>query len=172
MVDLLLMMMKLNFLEMIKAMKMVKARPETLVMNKRLQMNLSMNPTLAMKTRHQDIIRLKAHKLEDVLGDVRGRVSSRRQLASFSEHHAYIPMVEPQKIYGTMHEELNNFKRNNICTLVEKPKEYRNVICTKWIFKNKQDEHGIVIRNKARLVDKGYSQVEGVDYEQTFAPVA
>jgi hypothetical protein len=55
MVDLLLMMMKMNVLEMTKAMKMIKARTGTLVMNNRLQMNLSMNPTLAMKTRHQDI---------------------------------------------------------------------------------------------------------------------
>ncbi|KAK1663544.1 hypothetical protein QYE76_051703 [Lolium multiflorum] len=47
-----------------------------------------------------------------------------------------------------------------------------NVIGTKWVFKNKQDEHGIVIRNKARLVAQGYSQVEGVDFGDTFAPVA
>ena len=53
-----------------------------------------------------------------------------------------------------------------------RPKENHNVIGTKWIFKNKQDAHGIVIRNKARLVAQGYSQVEGVDYGETFAPVA
>ena len=47
-----------------------------------------------------------------------------------------------------------------------------NVIGTKWIFKNKQDAHGIIIRNKARLVAQGYSQVEGIDYGETFAPVA
>jgi hypothetical protein len=126
-------------------------------------------------------LRLKAHKLEDVLGDVRGKVSTRRQLANFSEHHAYISMVEPQKVYEAledpdwmeaMHEELNNFKRNKVWTLVERPKECRNVIGTKWVFKNKQDEHGIVIRNKARLVVQGFSQVEGIDYGETFAPVA
>jgi hypothetical protein len=87
-------------------------------------------------TRH---LRLKSHKLEDVLGSVRGKVSTRRQLASFSEHHTYISMVEPQKVYealedhdwmDAMHEELNNFKRNNVWTLVEKPKECRNVIYT------------------------------------------
>ena len=46
-----------------------------------------------------------------------------------------------------------------------------NVIGTKWIFKNKFDEHGIVIRNKSRLVSQGYTQVEGVDFDETFALV-
>ena len=56
--------------------------------------------------------------------------------------------------------------------LVENPNECRNVIGTKWIFKNKKDEHGMVIRNKARLVAQGYSQVEGIDFGETYAPVA
>ena len=71
-----------------------------------------------------------------------------------------------------MHEELNNFERNQVWDLVPRPTEEHNVIGTKWIFKNKQDTNGIVIRNKARLVAQGYSQVEGIDYGETFAPVA
>ena len=51
-------------------------------------------------------------------------------------------------------------------------KDRRNVIGTKWIFKNKQDENGIIVRNKARLVAQGYSQVEGIDFDETYAPVA
>ena len=46
------------------------------------------------------------------------------------------------------------------------------MIDTRWVFRNKLDEDGIVTRNKARLVDKGYSQTEGIDYDETFAPVA
>lgn len=69
-----------------------------------------------------------------------------------------------------MQEELNNFTRNQVWTLVERPKQ--NVIGTKWIFRNKQDEHGVVVRNKARLVAQGFTQVEGLDFGETFAPVA
>ena len=70
-----------------------------------------------------------------------------------------------------MQEELNQFERNNVWELVEKPENYP-IIGTKWVFKNKLDENGIVIRNKARLVAKGYNQEEGIDYEETYAPVA
>jgi hypothetical protein len=66
----------------------------------------------------------------------------------------------------------NNFKHNNVWVLVEKPRECRNMIGTKWIFKNKQDEDGIVVRNKARLVAQGFSQVEGIDFGETDALVA
>jgi hypothetical protein len=54
-----------------------------------------------------------------------------------------------------MQEELNNFERNQVWELVERPKT--NIIGTKWVFRNKQDEFGIVIRNKARLVARGYT---------------
>jgi hypothetical protein len=67
-------------------------------------------------------------------------------------------------------EEVNNFKRNKVWYLVERPKQ--NVVETKWVFCNKQDEHGVVTRNKTRLVAKGYSQVEGLDFKDTFAPIA
>ena len=53
-----------------------------------------------------------------------------------------------------------------------RPTGNHNVIGTKWIFQNKQDAHGIIVCNKARLVAQGYSQVEGIDYGETFAPVA
>jgi hypothetical protein len=61
-----------------------------------------------------------------------------------------------------MHEELENFERNQVWTLVDPPSDV-NAIGTKWVFKNKQGEDGEVVRNKARLVAQGYNQVEGLD---------
>jgi len=70
-----------------------------------------------------------------------------------------------------MPEELNQFERNQVWHLVTRPHD-RPTIGTKWIFKNKLDESGNIIRNKARLVAQGYTLVEGIDFEETFAPVA
>ena len=73
---------------------------------------------------------------------------------------------------NTMHEELHNFEINQVWTLVEKPDDNHNIIGTKWVFRNKQDEDGQVVCNKACLVAQGYTQVEGMDYGETYAPVA
>ena len=70
-----------------------------------------------------------------------------------------------------MHDELLQFQRNDVWTLVPRP-EGEHIIGTKWIFCNKTDEESNVIRNKARLAAQGYSQIKGVDHDETFAPVA
>ena len=70
-----------------------------------------------------------------------------------------------------MHEKLHQFVRNDVWKLVPRLKGV-NVIRTKWIFLNKSDEHGTIIRNKSILVPQGYTQVEGIDFDETFAPVA
>jgi hypothetical protein len=70
-----------------------------------------------------------------------------------------------------MHEELENFERNQVWELVDLPLGCKP-IGTKWVWKNKEGEKGEVVRNKSRLVAQGFSQKEGIDYEETFAPVA
>ena len=72
---------------------------------------------------------------------------------------------------NSMHEELHQFVWNDVWELVPRPKGV-NVIGTKWIFKNKSDKHGTVIRNKSRLIAQGYTQVERIDFDETFALVA
>jgi hypothetical protein len=70
-----------------------------------------------------------------------------------------------------MHEELENFERNQVRELVEPPPNC-HPIGTKWVLKNKEGENGMVVRNKSRLVAQGCSQKEGIDYDESFAPVA
>ena len=70
-----------------------------------------------------------------------------------------------------MNEKIEKIEKNKTWTLVPRPKA-KNVIGTKWVFRNKMNEQGEVIRNKERLVCKGCSQKEGIDYEETYAPIA
>nr|GEW01672.1 hypothetical protein [Tanacetum cinerariifolium] len=101
-------------------------------------------------------------------------------LLQFCLFLCFLSQVEPKKIFNAlqdpswveaMQEDLLQFKIQNVWTLVDCPKGVRP-IGTKWLLKNKNDERGIVIRNKARLVAQGHTQEEGIDYEEVFAPVA
>jgi hypothetical protein len=109
------------------------------------------------------------------LGDISKGVTTRSRLVIFCEHYSFVSSIEPFRVEEAlldpdwvlaMQEELNNFKRNEVWTLVPHPKQ--NVVGTKWVFRNKQDEHKVVTRNKALLVAKGYAQVAGLDFEETF----
>jgi hypothetical protein len=113
------------------------------------------------------------------MGDISKGVTTRSRLANFCEHYLFVSSIEPFRVEEAlqdpdwvlaMEEELNNFKRNEVWSLVPRPKQ--KVVGTKWVFRSKQDEHVVVTRNKARLVAKGYAQVAGLDFEETFAPVA
>jgi hypothetical protein len=70
-----------------------------------------------------------------------------------------------------MDEELDQIEKNDTWELVPRPKN-KNVICAKWVFRNKLNEHGHVTRNKDILVCKGYGQVEGIEFEETFSSIA
>ena len=70
-----------------------------------------------------------------------------------------------------MEDEIEQIEKNKTWSLVPRPND-KNVIGTKWVFRNKLDENGEITRNKARLVCKGYAQEEGLDYGETFAPIA
>jgi hypothetical protein len=126
---------------------------------------------------HQAIQR--DHPVNSILGDIHKGVATRSRVAHFCEHYSFVSSIEPYRVEDAlrdsdwvleMQEELNNFTRNEVWHLVPRPNQ--NVVGTKWVFCNKQDEHGVVTRNKARLVAKGYSQVEGLNFGETYAPVA
>jgi hypothetical protein len=126
---------------------------------------------------HQAIQR--DHPVNSILGDIHKGVTTRSRVAHFCEHYSFVSFIEPYRVEDAlrdpdwvmaMQEELNNFTRNEVWQLVPHPNQ--NVVGTKWVFRNKQDEHGVVTKNKARLVVKGYSQVKGLDFDETYAPIA
>jgi hypothetical protein len=91
----------------------------------------------------------------------------------------FVALFEPRDVghalselswVNVMHEELENFERNQVWSFIE-PSRDVNVIGTKYGFKNKQGEDDEIVRNKTRLIAQGFSQVEGLDFGKTFAPV-
>ncbi|MDF3686357.1 reverse transcriptase domain-containing protein, partial [Enterobacter hormaechei] len=92
-------------------------------------------------------------------------------LISKSEPKIVYGALQDDDWYKAMEEEIDQIKKNKTWSLVPRPVD-KNVIGTKWVFRNKLDENGEITRNKARLLCKGYAQEEGIDYGETFAPVA
>ncbi|GJV64257.1 putative ribonuclease H-like domain-containing protein [Tanacetum coccineum] len=142
----------------------------------------------------------KDHPIENVIGDVKSSVQTRRMTKPTSEqgflsavyeqkthdtlntclYACFLSQIEPTSIakalsdsswVEAMQEELLQFKLQQVWILVDLPIGKR-AIGTKWVFRNKKDERGIVIRNKARLVAQGHRQKEGIYYKEVFAPVA
>ncbi|KAJ9542417.1 hypothetical protein OSB04_028923 [Centaurea solstitialis] len=122
----------------------------------------------------------KDHPIDQVLGNPSSGIKTRRQSGNICLYVNFISENEPKEIddalrdpawVSAMQEELAEFIRNNVWLLVPRPRK-RTIIGSKWIFRNKLDEIGTIIQNKARLVAQGYRQEEGIDYDETFAPVA
>ncbi|GJT68016.1 putative ribonuclease H-like domain-containing protein [Tanacetum coccineum] len=125
----------------------------------------------------------KDHPLENIIGALDRPVSTRLQLheqALFCYYDAFLTSVEPKNYkealtqacwIEAMQEELHEFERLEVWELVPPP-DKAFVISLKWIYKVKLDELGGILKNKARLVARGYRQEEGIDFEESFAPVA
>jgi hypothetical protein len=103
---------------------------------------------------HQAIQR--DHPVNSILGDINKGVTTRSRVVHFCEHYSFVSSIEPYRMEDAlrysnwvlaMQEELNNFTRNEVWHLVPCPNQ--NVVGTKWVFRNKQDEHGVETRNKA-----------------------
>ncbi|GJY02819.1 putative ribonuclease H-like domain-containing protein [Tanacetum coccineum] len=138
----------------------------------------------------------KDHPVEQIIGDLNSAPQTRRMTKNLKEHGlfssvqqrtnhkdfqnclfaCFLSQEEPKKVIHAlkdpswieaMQDELLQFKLQKVWTLVDLPNGKR-AIGTKWVFRNKKDERG----NKARLVAQGYTQEEGIDYDEVFAPVA
>jgi hypothetical protein len=124
----------------------------------------------------------KAYSPQQIIGNLIERVRQSLRLAhlSYFTNTLFIALFEPRDVGHTLfdsswvnatHEELENFERNQVCTIVEPPRDV-NVIGTKWVFKNKHGEDGEIMRNKARLVAQCFSQVKGLDFGEIFTNIA
>nr|GEV60087.1 hypothetical protein [Tanacetum cinerariifolium] len=125
----------------------------------------------------------KDHPLENIIGQLARLVSTRPQLheqALFCYYDAFLTSVEPKTYKDAltqscwiqaMQEELNEFERLEVWELVPRPDKVM-VITLKWIYKVKLDELGGILKNKAWLVARSYRQEEGINFEESFTPVA
>ncbi|GJV76122.1 putative ribonuclease H-like domain-containing protein [Tanacetum coccineum] len=142
----------------------------------------------------------KDHPVEQIIGNLNSAPQTRRMTKNLEEHGlfssvqqrtnhkdfqnclftCFLSQEEPKKVIRAlkdpswievMQEELLQFKLQEIWTLVDLPNGKR-AIGTKWVYRNKKDERGIVIKNKTRLVAQWYTQEECIDYDEVFAPVA
>ncbi|GJX96299.1 retrovirus-related pol polyprotein from transposon TNT 1-94, partial [Tanacetum coccineum] len=125
----------------------------------------------------------KDYPLENIIGKLARPVSTRLQLheqALFCYYDAFLTVVEPKTYKDAltqscwikaMQEELNEFERLEVWEIVPRPDKVM-VITLKWIYKVKLDELRDILKNKARLLARGYHQEEGIDFEESFDPVA
>ncbi|KAJ9536116.1 hypothetical protein OSB04_un000710 [Centaurea solstitialis] len=124
----------------------------------------------------------RSHPPSQIIGSPSRNVQTRSSKKSdnLGLFACFLSEFEPSKInqalsdpdwVRAMQDELAEFERNKVWRLVKRPWG-KSIIGLKWIFRNKKDENNLVIHNKARLVAKGFRQQEGIDYDETFAPVA
>ncbi|GJR10282.1 putative ribonuclease H-like domain-containing protein [Tanacetum coccineum] len=113
----------------------------------------------------------KDHPKEQIIRDPLSTPQTRRMTKSSQEHAMKVTqaLTDPSWIEA-MQDELLQFRLQEVWILVDLHKG-KHAIGTKWVYRNKKDERGIVVRNKARLVAQGYTQEEGIDYDEVFAPV-
>jgi hypothetical protein len=141
----------------------------------------SPTPTTTNQDRGEATVEGEVASRREPPGDMNERTTrSRVWNNSHFDHAAFVATFEPKDIghalsyhnwVNLMHEELEKFERNQVWELVDPPPGCKP-IGTKWVWKNKEGEKGEVVRKKSRLVAQGFSQKEGIDYEETFAPVA
>ncbi|GJY90074.1 retrovirus-related pol polyprotein from transposon TNT 1-94 [Tanacetum coccineum] len=143
------------------------------------------NPFFNQSTQPHEHIRkwTDSHPLDNIIGNPSRPVSTRKQLATdalWCFYNSVLSKVEPKNFksaatedcwFQAMQEEIHEFDRLDVWELVPPP-DSAMIIALKWIYKVKLDEYGDVLKNKARLVAKGFRQEEGLDFEESFAPVA
>ncbi|GJZ23447.1 putative ribonuclease H-like domain-containing protein [Tanacetum coccineum] len=146
-------------------------------------LSLAESPYVSQTLHHLGNIELNITPLDNIIGNPSRPVSTRKQLATdalWCLYNSVLSKVEPKNFksaitedcwFQAMQDEIHEFDRLQVWELVPQP-DCVMIIALKWIYKVKLDEYGDVLKNKARLVAKGYRQEEGIDFEESFAPVA
>nr|KAJ0218253.1 hypothetical protein LSAT_V11C300155830 [Lactuca sativa] len=139
------------------------------------------NVSVSIPPESASVIEHRDHPINRIIGNIHDGVRTRSSvLNNFCMYVNFVSMILPDKVHTTlqdadwikaMQEELNEFKRHNVWTLVPRPSG-KSITGTRWVYCNKVDKDGIITRNKARLVAQGFTQIESIDYGETFAPVA
>nr|GEW73835.1 hypothetical protein [Tanacetum cinerariifolium] len=134
-----------------------------------LESSIHVSPTLITRTH-------KNHQLKQVTKSMNTPVQTRSKLKPTNKQGFISAVYE-----GKTHEDLNTclfacflsqIEPTRVAKALYDPAWGKNAIGTKWVFRNKKDERGILIKNKAKLVTQGYTQEEGIDYDEVFAPIA
>nr|KAJ0190060.1 hypothetical protein LSAT_V11C800416990 [Lactuca sativa] len=136
---------------------------------------VSISPESASVIEHRD------HPVDRIIGNIHDGVRTRSSVPNnFCMYVNFVSMILPDKVHTTlqdadwikaMQEEVNEFERHKVWTLVPRPSG-KTITGTRWVYRNKVDKDGIITCNKARLVAQGFTQIESIDYRETFAPVA
>nr|KAJ0208966.1 hypothetical protein LSAT_V11C400171360 [Lactuca sativa] len=138
-------------------------------------LSVSNSPESASVSEH------RYHPVDQIIGNIHDGVRTRSRVSNnICMYVNFVSMILPDKIHTAlqdvdwikaMQEELNEFERHKVWTLVPRPSG-KTITGTRWVYRNKVDKDGIITRNKARLVAQGFTQIESIDYGETFAPVA
>ncbi|GJV20335.1 retrovirus-related pol polyprotein from transposon TNT 1-94 [Tanacetum coccineum] len=148
------------------------------------ELNQSTQPHEHIRQHHEHVRKwTDSHPIDNIIGNPSRPVSTRKQLATdalWCFYNSVLSKVEPKNFqsaatedcwFQAMQDEIHEFDRLDVWELVPPP-DSAMIIALKWIYKVKLDEYGDVLKNKARLVAKGFRQEEGLDFEESFAPVA
>nr|KAJ0202404.1 hypothetical protein LSAT_V11C600314680 [Lactuca sativa] len=139
------------------------------------------NVSVSIPPESASVIVHRDHPVDRIIGNIHDGVRTRSSvLNNFCMYVNFVSMILPDKVLTAlqdadwikaMQEELNEFERHKVWTLVPRPSG-KTITGTRWVYRNKVDKDGIITRNKARLVAQGFTQIESIDYGETFAPIA
>eukprot|EP00833_Pecoramyces_ruminatium_P002112 jgi/Orpsp1_1/1176144/evm.model.c7180000056545.1 len=128
------------------------------------------------KYHYRDEYSIKSHpskhsfRIKDILDTIALLSIDEDEFIEPNNYKEIFKRKDKEKWLKAVNEELNSMKRMNVFTIVDKVPENANIITTRWVLKYKRNSEGVIVKYKARLVARGFDQIYGVDYNNTFSP--